>query len=571
MASKTPEQLFNQALDYFLGIGKDKNILIARHLMQEASDLGLAKASILLADWYVKGFFPSDNFREAIGLYERCCSMGNPQAMCRLGMCYRRGNGVDKDPVKALEYYLNAHDAGMKEACFDIAIAYEKGLGVEKDPEQAVRWYKEGAESGDPSCACNLGFCYCNGVGTPRDLDKARELFLEYSEFSAAVQKNLGIIFLKGTASCPPDEQKGIHWLSIAAGNGDCDSALHLGNIYRNKDRAEAMKWYARAAALDKKKGAYTYAFYLYKYNGEGEWDSAFEWMKISAERGYVPAIFMLGLFYKCGVGTAVNHTKALYWFNLAAENDYEQAYSHIGRYYRTGQAVAVNYEIAFQWFEKAIVSMDDNVRGEALYDYGMMYLEGLGCSKNREKAVAYLCQSKELGCINAINKLKELDNPVPVDARIERNRIKEEGDIVQYVRMMVEDGRYMKNWGPNIIERLEAQIEMVKKHGIVKQRPDGRYMWTLRNVDYAQWMLMVSDKLGLFIGDLQSKQSYHSRYFAPLFLNNKGKEFKAVDLRTNIHKINDLDQIAGDKHSLQFKAIIEEAEKACENSQKSN
>lgn len=562
MAKKDPEQLFNQALDYFHGIGKDKNILIARHLMQEAAELGLAKAAILLADWYVKKYIPSTSCAEAIELYERCCAMGNPQAMCRLGMCYRKGIGVSRDPAKALEYYVKAHEAGMKEACFDIAIAYEKGLGVEKDLDQAVKWYKEGAESGDPSCACNLGFCYCNGVGTPRDIDKARDLFLEYSEFSPVIQKNLGVIFCKGTAACPPDEKQGVHWLKKAANNGDCVSALHLGDIFRKRDRDEAMKWYARAAELDKKKGAYTYAFYLYKYNSEGAWSSAFEWMKLSADHRYVPAMFMLGLFYKCGVGTDADHTKALFWFNLAAENEYDQAYCHIGRYYRTGQAVAVNYEMALQWFEKAIASKDDNVRGEALYDYGMMYLDGLGVIRNRGKAIAFFCQARDLGCINAINRLSDLNNPKPDDSLLDRTRVLKEGDIIQYVRMKVDDGHMKEKWAPDILRKLEAQVEMVKESGIAKQRPDGRYMWTLSNVDYAQWVLMVSDKLGLYCGESIDKRSYHPKFFAPLFLNKKGKEFKPVDLRTNMRKINDPNQIAGDKHITQLQAVIEAAEK---------
>ena len=50
---------------------------------------------------------------------------------------------------------------------------------------------------------------------------------------------------------------------------------------------------------------------------------------------------------------------------------------------------------------------------GEALYDYGVMYLDGLGVKKNKIRAIGYLLESKELGCINAINKLKELDSDI--------------------------------------------------------------------------------------------------------------------------------------------------------------
>lgn len=559
MANRNPEQLFNQGLDYFLGIGKDKNMIAARKLMQEAADMGLVKAAILLADWYVKDYIPSDNHMEAIELYEKCCSMGDTQALCRLGMCYKKGIGVRKDLVRSLEYYIKAYEGGMMGACFEIALAYEKGLGVEKDLEQAIRWYQEGAEAGDPECAGNLGFCYYHGAGIPRDVDKAKELFLKNSDFNAVIQKNLGVIFYKGTKTCPPDEKMGIHWLSVAAGNGDYISALHLGDIFRKKDRDESMKWYARAAALDKKKGAYTYAFYLYKYNEPGAWESAFNWMKRSADHRYIPAMFMLGLFYKSGVGTTVDHAKAFYWFKLAAENEYEQAYSHIGRYYRTGQIVAVNYEIALQWYEKAITSKSDNVRGEALYDYGVMYLKGLGVSRNREKAIAYLCQARNLKCLNAINMLEELNNPELNDKHLDRIRVLEEGDIIQYVRMKLEDQYDAANWVPDILRKLEAQVDMVKEKGIARKGTDGRYIWTLGNIDFAQWVLLVSDKLCLYSVDEERRKSYHPTYFARLFLNKNGREFKPEDLRHNMSKINNVHFPEREKNYDLLKSVIED------------
>ena len=556
-----PEQLFYQSLDYYFGIGKEKNILLARRIMQKASDLGLIKASILLADWYVKDYIPSDNYRQAIELYEKCHILGDPQSLCRLGMCYKKGIGVQKDLAKSLEYYVSAYEAGMNGACFDIAMAYEKGTGVEKNLEMAVQWDRKGTEAGDPECACNLGFCYYHGAGTPRDVDKAKALFLEYSDFNPMIQKNLGVIFYQGTKMCPPDEKQAIHWLTEAANNGDSDSALYLGKIYRTKDREEAMKWYAKAAKLDKSKGAYTYAFFLYKYGKKEEWDQSFKWMKCAAEHKNVSAMFMLGLFYKCEVGTPVDHAKAFYWLKMAAENGYDQAYSHIGRYYRTGQIVAKNYEIALQWFEKAITSKSANVRGEALYDYGVMYLEGLGVSKNFDKAVSYFYQAKELDCINAIDKLKELNNPAPDKKHLDKIRILEEGDIIRYVGMKVDDQHESANWVPDIQRKLEIYVDKIKKSGIATQRADGTFMWTLGNIDFAQWILMVSDRLGLYSVDEDGQRSYHATFFARLFVTKKGKEFKPEDVRHNMSKINNEAYTAGEKNYDKLYDLLNEAD----------
>ena len=131
---------------------------------------------------------------------------------------------------------------------------------------KAITWYTKGTEMGDADSACNLAFCYYNGKGIAQDIEKAKELFLKYSEYNTEIQKNLGVIYYKGTPSCKPDEEKAINWFTQAANNGNIQSMLHLGKIYKKNNIEEAMKWYKKAATLDDKKGAYTYAFHLYQY-----------------------------------------------------------------------------------------------------------------------------------------------------------------------------------------------------------------------------------------------------------------------------------------------------------------
>ena len=53
-ALEQAEELFEQALEYFLGIEKEKNMIHAKELLQQSSELGLSKSSNLLGDWYIK-------------------------------------------------------------------------------------------------------------------------------------------------------------------------------------------------------------------------------------------------------------------------------------------------------------------------------------------------------------------------------------------------------------------------------------------------------------------------------------------------------------------------------------
>ncbi len=536
------EDLFNQALEYFLGIEKGKNMIRARYLLQKSAELGLNKALNLLGDWYIKKIIPNDNYKEAFDLYTKGCELGDMRSFSRLAMCYEKGYGVERNIKKSLALYEQSVELGNKDACFNIARIYETGKCITMDLSKAITWYVKGTEMGDADCACNLATCYYKGKGIAQDLDKAKELFLEFAEYNTQNQKNLGVIFYKGTPLCNPNEERAIYWFTQAANNGNIESMLHLGKIYiNNNNKEEAMKWYKKAAVLDDKKGAYTYAFRLYEY--KIDWKESFTWMKLSAENKHVPAQFLLGLFYKCGIGTPVNHEKAFYWFNLAAENGYEQSYSHIGRYYLSGHFVKISYENASLWFEKAITSQNENVRGEALFDYGVLYLDGLGVSKNREKAIGYFVESKKLGCINAINKLKELEAENITEENSNTYRFLQDANIVEYVEMKVKDGYESVNWVPNIIQKLNIYIKCAKDFGLVKCNSSEKWVWQLSNKDYAQWLLDVSDDLKLYITDERKNRNYYPRYFANLFLTQKGKKFKSEQLRHYMYMINNSDK----------------------------
>ena len=428
-------------------------------------------------------------------------------------------------------------ELGNKDACFSIARIYEKGENIKMDLSKAILWYKRGYEKGDADCACNLATCYYKGKGIEQNIEKAKEIFLAFSEYNTQNQRNLGVIFYKGTPSCKPNEEEAIYWFTKAANNGDITSMLHLGKIYKNLDKEKAMEWYRKAGSLDHKKAAYSYAFHLYQY--KIDWNESFKWMKCSAENKHVPAQFLLGLFYKCGIGTPVAHDKAFYWFNIAAENGYEQSYSHIGRYYRDGRIIKIDYENALFWFEKAIASQNINVRGEALYDYGVMYLDGLGVKKNKIRAIGYLLESKELGCINAINKLKELDSDIISNENINNSRIIEHGNIIEYVEMKVNDGYESANWVENIVPKLNIYIECAKQYGLVGKNSEEKWFWKLSNKDFAQWVLDVSDDLKLYTTNERNQRKYYPYYFANLFLTKKGIKFKSEDLRHNMSAIN--------------------------------
>ena len=61
---------------------------------------------------------------------------------------YRTGAGVQKDPVKAVQWFRRAAEKGHAGAQYWLAESYRKGEGVAKDVAKAAEWYSRAAQQG---------------------------------------------------------------------------------------------------------------------------------------------------------------------------------------------------------------------------------------------------------------------------------------------------------------------------------------------------------------------------------------------------------------------------------------
>lgn len=87
----------------------------------------------------------------------RQAEAGNPSAQFRLGRIYQEGDGVEKDPDRAEDWFHRAlpglkqkADAGDADAAFDLYDCFHEGLGAEKSDTQALHWLQLAAEQGKP-------------------------------------------------------------------------------------------------------------------------------------------------------------------------------------------------------------------------------------------------------------------------------------------------------------------------------------------------------------------------------------------------------------------------------------
>ena len=102
---------------------------------------------------------------------------GNAKAQNNLGILYRRGLGVKKDPIEAVKWYQKAADQGFAKAQFNLGLMYKQGNGVAKDIRKAVELYILSAENGYNRAQFAVGLRFERGKGVEKDPVKALKWF----------------------------------------------------------------------------------------------------------------------------------------------------------------------------------------------------------------------------------------------------------------------------------------------------------------------------------------------------------------------------------------------------------
>ena len=118
----------------------------------------------------------SDALRRRFVELKAGAERGNALSKYSLAICYRKGEGVEKDDEEAVKWYRQAAEQGHAAAQYGLGYCYAYGEGVERNDAEAVNWYRKAAEQGHVQAQISLSICYQKGIGVPRDLTTAKNL-----------------------------------------------------------------------------------------------------------------------------------------------------------------------------------------------------------------------------------------------------------------------------------------------------------------------------------------------------------------------------------------------------------
>ena len=121
----------------------------------------------------------ANRFEEAMNALQPAARSGNADAEELIGVLYAMGLGVERDDVRAFDWYLRASLKGHPGAQSGIGWYYETGRGLPApDLVRAYAWYTLSAIGGDPDAAISLEEVVKKM--TPEQIEKAHLLVDDY-------------------------------------------------------------------------------------------------------------------------------------------------------------------------------------------------------------------------------------------------------------------------------------------------------------------------------------------------------------------------------------------------------
>ena len=219
----------------------------------------LKKQKDVLYEEAIKEYY-LDNYDEAIKKLKKAIMLDNTKAKFLLGLCYSKGQGVNRDRERAESLFKESiqtiKDSAEKGNSTDeLFLAWSYVVYGKPNGPEAIKWFKLAAEHGNAQAEEELGMMYEFGL---EDLVKQdfREALKWYKKAAghgcAKAQYNLGLRYSEGDL-VPQNDKESVKWLHKSAEGGYCKAQYLIGMCYLvgecvTKSDTEAAKWFQKAA-----------------------------------------------------------------------------------------------------------------------------------------------------------------------------------------------------------------------------------------------------------------------------------------------------------------------------------
>ncbi|CAO3608797.1 unnamed protein product [Cunninghamella blakesleeana] len=251
---------------YEQGIKVKKDIQIAKQFYlssakQNFYDAQAAVGNILIAE---------QNYDEGLQWLTESAKMNNSRSLLTLGILSEYGRGVEKDQVKALEYYKASCELNNPIAHYFLGLHYRLGtLGLPQNFIEAGKHMTKSAKSGYLNAQRVLGTMYLNGLFLNLNNNNVNEQEIEINRRKS--------------------EKIALLWFRRAASQGDIRSLGFLASCYQyGRGTATnyeiALEYYKKAARVEGPTQVYAQLSLAQLLHQMRRYHDAVEWFTLAAE-----------------------------------------------------------------------------------------------------------------------------------------------------------------------------------------------------------------------------------------------------------------------------------------------
>ena len=146
-----PMAQYDLGVCYNIGLGVEENPQTAAQWFFKAAQQGDGDAQFALGRLYLEGRGVPQMDDAARKWFEVAAQHGHAASQNQMGyLCLHGIGGIKKNPMMAMQWWLESAENGFPEAMFNLALWYAKGECLDPDEQAAMEWLRKAADAGFP-------------------------------------------------------------------------------------------------------------------------------------------------------------------------------------------------------------------------------------------------------------------------------------------------------------------------------------------------------------------------------------------------------------------------------------
>ena len=326
-------------------------------------------------------------------LLDRACQR-RPEACARLALVYENGEGVPKDPSRALTLNVRACTDGAAMGCTNAGHLYYFGSGVDSDRMRAAEFAEKACKLGSQTGCVNFGRAIFGGDGMLADRERAVQFFKPACEMGNVLGcQALGYWYVQVRR----DAKSAAPAFAFACEREDFESCSNLGHMILSGDlltkdrRAAALPYLQRACDGKFGLGCRNLAVLWQRF---GSPQKAEEFYERGCDLADAEACEQAGWYWCEGKLAKADDALAVRYLARACEGGRPWACGHLGIFFEWGQSVPLDPERSTQLYEGGCKQNEP----ESCLWLGILFRSGHGVPVDAKRGTAAIQRSCQLG-----------------------------------------------------------------------------------------------------------------------------------------------------------------------------